>query len=314
MKELFEVLNRGVSISIQDMGREKYRHLGIPVSGAMDQLAFQIGNLLLGNKFNAASIEIAFGGIVLKALNQISIVITGGNLKPSLNGKAAEMYKVIDLEKDDILDFNGAVNGVYSYISVPGGIKSEFHFESQSTYTPASLGLVITKGTLIYGSSTTFKLMKRGLQHEFIPKYPKHNSIKFIRSSHFDKIPYHIKFQILSKPLTIGTFNKMGMYLSTIKTNVEPFNSNILSEGTTFGTIQVLPTGQPIILLADSQTTGGYATLGTVIVSDLWKLVQMQKGNTIQLLPIKLDEAKILNKKHHLFLKCLQIECRNKEV
>ncbi|MEH7351271.1 biotin-dependent carboxyltransferase family protein [Gottfriedia acidiceleris] len=313
MKELFEVLQRGVSISIQDNGRNKFRHLGIPVSGAMDKLAYQIGNLLIGNKLNVASIEIAIGGTVLKALNQFSIIITGGNLKPTINGKLVEMNKIIHTAKGEILTFNGGNTGVYSYISVPGGITSECHFESQSSYEPASLGLIIKKGTIIYGSSTSYKLVKNGLKQEYIPVYPKHNLVHFIKSSHFEKIPTHIKSQILSEPLTIGTFNRMGMYLSSKNAKLEPFDSNILSEGTTFGTIQVLPTGEPIILLADSQTTGGYATIGTVIYSDLWKLVQMQRGNTIQLLPVEINEARLLNKKFHLFLNYLQIECRNKE-
>ncbi|MEH7453907.1 biotin-dependent carboxyltransferase family protein [Gottfriedia acidiceleris] len=313
MKEIFEVLQKGVSISIQDNGRNGFRHLGIPVSGAMDKLAQQIGNLLLGNKLNAASIEIAIGGIVLKALNQFSIVITGGNLKPTINAKIVEMNKIIDIAKGEILTFNGGNTGVYSYISVPGGITSECHFESQSSYEPASLGLIIKKGTKIYGSNTSDKLVRNGLKHEYIPSYPKHNLLHFIKSSHFEKISTHIKSQILTEPLTIGTFNRMGMYLSSKNANLEPFDSNILSEGTTFGTIQVLPTGQPIILLADSQTTGGYATLGTVIYSDLWKLVQMQQGNKIQLIPVDVDEAKLLNKKLHLFLNYLQMECRNKE-
>ncbi|WP_129691666.1 biotin-dependent carboxyltransferase family protein [Gottfriedia acidiceleris] len=313
MKEIFEVLQRGVSISIQDNGRNGFRHLGIPVSGAMDKLAYQIGNLLIGNKCNAASIEIAIGGTVLKALNQFSIVITGGNLKPTIKGKLVEMNKIIDIAKGEILTFNGGNTGVYSYISIPGGITSECHFESQSSYEPASLGLIIKKGTIIYGSSTSYKLVKNGLKHEYIPIYPKHNLVHFIKSSHFEKIPHHIKSKILSELLTIGTFNRMGMYLSSKNSNLEPFDSNILSEGTTFGTIQVLPTGQPIILLADSQTTGGYATLGTVIYSDLWKLVQMQQGNTIQLIPVDVDEARLLNKKLHLFLNYLKIECRNKE-
>ncbi|SFC43625.1 hypothetical protein [Bacillus sp. UNCCL81] len=313
MKELFEVLQRGVSISIQDNGRNGFRHLGIPVSGAMDKLAYQIGNLLLGNKFNASSIEIAIGGTVLKALNQCSIVITGGDLKPTINGKFVDMYKIIDIEKGEILTFNGGNNSVYSYISVPAGITSECHFESQSSYEPASLGLIVKKGTIIYGSSTTYKLVKNGLKHEYIPIYHKHNLVHFIKSSHFEKIHHQIKTQILSEPLTVGIFNRMGMYLNSKNANLEQFDSNILSEGTTFGTIQILPSGEPIILLADSQTTGGYATLGTVIYSDLWKLVQMQQGNTIQLIPVDLDEARLLNKRLHLFLNYLQIECRNKE-
>lgn len=313
MKEFFEVLQRGVSISIQDIGRNGFRHLGIPVSGAMDKFAYQIGNLLIGNKLNAASIEIAIGGTVLKALNQFSIVITGGNLKPTINGKSVEMNKIIEIEKGEILTFNGGNTGVYSYLSVPGGISSECHYESQSSYIPASLGLLVKKGTIIYGSSTTYKLVKNGLKQEYTPIYPKHNVVNFIKSSHFEKIPSHIKLQILSKPLTIGSFNRMGMYLRSNNANLEPFDSNILSEGTTFGTIQVLPTGQPIILLADSQTTGGYATIGTVIYSDLSKLVQMQQGNTILLNPVDVDEARRLNKRLHLFLSYLHIECRNKE-
>ncbi|MFD4707513.1 biotin-dependent carboxyltransferase family protein [Gottfriedia sp. NPDC058432] len=313
MKEFFEVLQKGVSISIQDNGRNGFRHLGIPVSGAMDKLAYQIGNLLIGNKLNAASIEIAIGGTVLKALNQFSIIITGGNLKPAINGKLVEMNKIIDIAKGEILTFNGGNTGVYSYISVPDGITSECHFESQSSYESASLGLIVKKGTIIYGSSPSYKLVKYGLKHKYIPVYPRHNLVHFIKSSHFEKIPNHIKSQILSEPLTIGTFNRMGMYLSSKNANLEPFDSNILSEGTTFGTIQVLPTGQPIILLADSQTTGGYASIGTVIYSDLWKLVQMQRGTTIQLIPVEINEASHLNKKLHLFLKHLQIECRNKE-
>jgi biotin-dependent carboxylase-like uncharacterized protein len=313
LEALLEVIKKGVFVTIQDMGREKFRHLGIPVSGVMDRLAYQIGNLLLGNKKDVACIEVAAGGTVFKALNQFYIVITGGDLTPTINGIITDMYKVISLQKGDILSFKGTKKGVYAYIAVSNGINSQIHYGSQSTYERASFGTEIKKNTIISGYAMSRKLPKIGLANKFIPNYPNHVKINFVKSSHFENIPEEVIESVTNGHLSVGSSNRMGMYLGTKESTHRLIHSNILSEGTTFGTIQLLPNGQPIVLLADSQTTGGYITLGTVIYSDLWKLVQMKQGNTISLSPVEVDEARILNKKFERFMQYLQIECKNKE-
>lgn len=309
MSALFNVIKKGVQVTIQDIGRGKYRHLGVPLSGAMDHFAYQIGNLLIGNTRNMASIEIAIGGTILKALNDVSIVITGANLSPTINGSLVDMYKVILVNKGDVLLFNGPKSGVYAYVSVHGGINSKSDFDSQSSYLLAGFGLNISTDTIIYGNTvTSLKQTKTGLIKKYIPQQQDKLCVHFIKSSHYDKIPEFVKEAILVDELIVESSNRMGMYLRTTLTSLLQIESNILSEGVTFGTIQLLPNGQPIILLADSQTTGGYITLGTVIYSDLWKLVQLQQGRSIKLISIEFEEARKRNKKFKQFIDHLEIE------
>lgn len=309
MISLFEVLRVGVHVTIQDLGRHQYRHLGIPVSGAMDQLAYQIGNILIANKRDVASIEIAIGGTTLKALRDMNIVITGGNLQPTLNGVPILMYRVIKLKHHDILSFNGAKSGVYAYISVQNGICSQVDFESQSSYHLASLGLEVKKGTIIHGHDEV-NCNFVGLKSEWFPSYSNKTVVHYIKSSHYHKLPVSL-INSLSTDLVVGTSNRMGMYVSSNEIVNQEINANILSEGTTFGTIQILPSGNPIILLADCQTTGGYVTLGTVIHSDLWKLSQSKQGNYIKLVSIDLEEARIRNIEYERFLRLLMVERQN---
>lgn len=308
MKALFEIIKVGIQITVQDRGREKYRHLGIPVSGAMDQFAFQIGNILLGNNRFEACLEITIGGTKLKAINDQQIVITGGNLTPTIDGECIKMYKVIHVKKGQIITFQGQKNGVYAYIAVPNGVYSNNDFESQSSYEKANLGLMISNGTIIYGKEDSTR-KKVGLIKAFIPNYSEKEKVNFIKSSHFESISEQVKNKLVSKELTVGTSNRMGMYLFSKQSIQLCMDSNILSEATTYGTIQILPDGNPIILLSDSQTTGGYKTLGTIIYSDLWKVAQLQQGKKLILTPIEIDEAKILNMKFERFIRSLMIEC-----
>ncbi|MEH6937147.1 biotin-dependent carboxyltransferase family protein [Bacillus sp. JJ664] len=306
---LFEVLKVGVLVTIQDMGRRNFRHLGIPVSGAMDQLAYQIGNILLGNKRDVASIEVALGGMILKVCHDVDIVITGADLSPTINGRAIPMYQVIRLKQNDILTFHGAKSGVYAYIAVPNGICSKVDFESQSSYALAKLGLVIQKGMIIQGYHND-KRDLFGLNNEWHPSHLNKKVVHYIKSSHFNILPTDLKNQ-LSKNLLIGTSNRMGMYLSTNKKINQELNANILSEGTTFGTIQILSSGQPIILLADCQTTGGYVTLGTIIHSDLPVISQAKQGEYIKLVAIDIESAKNRNIEYEKFLKNLLLVRQN---
>jgi len=306
---LFEVLKVGVLVTIQDMGRKNFRHMGIPVSGAMDQLAYQIGNILLGNKRDVASIEVAMGGTILKVCHDVDVVITGADLSPTINGQTIPMYRVIRLKQNDILTFHGAKSGVYAYIAVPDGICSKVDFESQSSYVLAKLGTVILKGMIIHGYHNE-KRDLIGLNYEWQPNYSNRKVVHYIKSSHFNLLPADL-INELSTNLLIGTSNRMGMYLSTNEKINQEFNANILSEGTTFGTIQLLPSGQPIILLADCQTTGGYVTLGTIIHSDLTILSQAKQGDYIKLVAIDIDSARNRNIEYERFLKHLLLDRQN---
>lgn len=311
MKEIFEVMKVGIQLTIQDAGRKDFRHLGIPVSGAMDQYAFQIGNILVGNSRRKASLEVAIGGTILKSLQNFNIAITGGDLSPHINNKKAEMWKVLTIKKGDILSFKGAETGVYSYISIPGGIESQYDLKSQSSYGKASLGMNIHNGSIIASVSPILKSYKIGLNARCIPLYPEKQIARFIKSSHYKIFPNEVISSVQNNYSKVGSCNRMGMYLhSDIQLN-DSINTNILSEGTTFGTIQILPSGQPIVLLADSQTTGGYATLGSIIYSDLWKIAQLKQGSLIQLIPININEAANLNKNFERFLSSLENERKN---
>ncbi|WP_430509234.1 biotin-dependent carboxyltransferase family protein [Gottfriedia solisilvae] len=309
MISLFEVLKVGVLVTIQDMGRKNFRHMGIPVSGAMDQLAYQIGNILLGNKRDVASIEVAMGGTILKVCHDVDVVITGADLSPTINGQKIPMYRVIRLKQNDILTFHGAKSGVYAYIAVPDGICSKVDFESQSSYVLAKLGTVILKGMIIHGYHNE-KRDLIGLNYEWQPNYSNRKVVHYIKSSHFNLLPADL-INELSTNLLIGTSNRMGMYLSTNEKINQEFNANILSEGTTFGTIQILPSGQPIILLADCQTTGGYVTLGTIIHSDLTILSQAKQGDYIKLVAIDIESARNRNIEYERFLKHLLLDRQN---
>ncbi len=302
-KAIFQVEKSGIFTTIQDLGRYGYQQYGVVVSGAMDQFAHRIANILVGNKPSCATLEMTLIGPTLHILEDCVIAITGANLSATIDNKPLNTWKSTYVKKGQILSFGKSTQGILAYLAVSGGIYAQDVLGSKATYRKAKIGGIagreIRKGDILFSgeSKDDVKLLSgRILSPQIVPNYQNDLPFRVIvgPDEHlFSKAGlatfFREEFEITTE------LDRMGCRLlgPIIEHNA---NADILSDAITFGTIQVPANGQPIILLAERQTSGGYARIGSVITVDLPRLVQQPPRTKIRF------EATTIEKAHQLYI------------
>jgi len=264
--EGFKVVNSGIFDTIQDLGRFGFQQYGMPVSGVMDSCALRIGNRLLGNKEKEAGIEINTPGLSLEVLNQTAIAVTGANFNPTINNSPAPIWEVLKVKKGDIISFNQIKSGCRSYLLVVGGIDLPIILGSKSTYIRGKIGGLkgrpLKKADIINIGKTNQELQNiigRKVPANNLPNYHEENEIRVVlgpQDDYFTKDGLHT-FLNSSYEITVNS-DRMGYRLKGPKIKSKN-GSDIITDGIPLGSIQVPRNGMPIIMLADRQTTGGYA-------------------------------------------------------
>ncbi|MBT2640855.1 biotin-dependent carboxyltransferase [Bacillus sp. ISL-41] len=292
-KPLFKVLKAGLQTTVQDIGRTGYQQYGITTSGAMDSYSMQMANLLVGNPIGEAGLEAAVLGPRLEALTDASIAICGGDLEPMVNSSKVPMWKSFVLKNGDILSFGAAKSGARAYISFAGGIDVPLVLGSKSTFINGKLGgfkgRALESGDLVHGNP--FVRRNRFLHSSLVPEYASEMDIRVIIGPHQDKFSQTEKDRFLSSEYTLTSqSNRMGYRLEGPQLETIG-GSDIISDAIPLGGIQVPANGQPIILLSERQTTGGYARIATVISVDIPLLAQARPGTKIRFKEITVGEA-----------------------
>jgi antagonist of KipI len=301
---LFKIIKPGLQTTVQDLGRTGYQQYGISPSGAMDTYSFRMANLLVGNPPGEAGLEATMLGPGLEALNDVSIAICGGDLQPKVENKEVMMWKSFVLKKGETLTFGNVKSGARAYIGVAGGIDVPLVLGSKSTFINGRLGgfqgRALEAGDLLYGTPVTRR--NRFLHKDLIPSYRKQLEIRVILGPHLDKFPQKTLNQFLASEYTISSqSNRMGYRLEGAGLGTMA-GSDIISDAIPLGGIQVPSNGQPIILLSERQTTGGYARIATVISVDIPLLAQSLPGTKIRFKEITIEEAqKEYQKQKRLF-------------
>lgn len=304
-----KVLHPGLLTTIQDIGRFGSQKYGVIASGAMDTYSLRIGNLLVGNKENEAGLEITLFGTTLEFEKDAYISITGGDLQATIDGVKAPLWCPISIKKHSILKFQSAIKGSRAYVTFAGGIQVPEVMGSKSTYLRANIGglegRALRKGDIlsIAGlSSDTSELIKQteldfskwSVNYNELMEFNKHQEIRVIRGTEFDRFKPESQTTFFQEPFTLTVqSDRMGYRLEGPPISIMD-NFELLSEGVTFGTVQIPSSGQPIILMADRQTTGGYPKIAQVITADLPTLAQLQPTSTIQFKEVTLEEAEQL--------------------
>jgi len=305
-----KVLKPGVLATIQDLGRFGSQKYGVIVGGAMDSLAVRIANILVGNAEGEATIEVTMYGTKLQFEDEHLIAITGGDLEPKIDGEPLSMWRPALVRKGQVLTFNSPTSGCRAYIAFSGGLQVPKVMGSKSTYTQANIGgykgRELQKDDVLYcgevseqGESFIRQLKKLNTPVPWSVNYSpfyfyQPEKIRILKGSEFDWFEHESQHNLVSEPykITLHT-NRMGCQLEGEKLSLMN-KSELLSEGVTYGTIQVPTNGLPIILMAERQTTGGYPKIGQVVTADLPRLAQMQPGHTIYFEIISIDEAEKL--------------------
>lgn len=284
MTAIFKVLSAGLQTTVQDLGRYGFQRYGISPSGAMDTYSMKIANLLVGNPLGEAVLEIAQNGPSLEALSDFSMAICGGNLSTMVDGMDVPMWKCLKIKQGQVLSFGRCVEGSWAYISVAGGIDVPLVLGSKSTFVNGKfggyLGRALKKGDILGGNPVTRK--NRFVHRDLVPKFKKNLSVKVVLGPHLEKFTPEAIRTFLTEQYTITPqSNRMGYQLTGLKIEHQG-GADIISDPIPFGGIQIPASGQPIILMAERQTTGGYARIGTILSADIPKLAQAPPGSRVR--------------------------------
>ena len=303
-KNYFELIRPGINTTFQDEGRKNLYHIGITFSGAMDKRNYLIANKLVGNNLNAPAIEFAYQGPLLKYTGyEINFVITG-DVSFIIRSKGKEIdgncYEVYNLKNNDEIDILSTNKSVYGYFNISGEFKLEPKWNSYSINTKAKIGPnngnKFEKNQKIFISKIFSDLNKKKI--EYINT--KIENIRVIKGTNFDYFSEEGKKTFFGKDFTVSKLSdRMGMRLEGPKIE-NIVDTNIKSEGLIKGVIQVPPDGNPIIMLSDHGSIGGYPKIGTVISADYDKLVQLSPGSKIKFKEINLSDAETLFKLYEM--------------
>ena len=301
----FEVLRAGINSTFQDQGRENFYHIGLPFSGAMDNRNFVISNALVNNEDNQGVIEFAYQGPLFEFNGEnISFSITG-DVKFKIIKKDntiinGECYKSYILNHKDKLDIISTNKSIYGYLAVSGGFSLDKILNSYSTFSRANVGPYNGK-KLFLKQKIFINKRNRPLQSKQV-KYlnSKIEYIRILKGTNYDYFSKEGIDNFLKKEFVVTKLtDRMGMRIEGPKIeNIK--EKNIRSEGIVKGTIQIPPDGNPIIMLSDHGTIGGYPKIGVVISADYDKLVQLVPNSKIKFKLIDLHEAEKLYKLYSL--------------
>ena len=299
----FEVLRPGINTTFQDKGRFHMQHLGVAPGGCMDLDLFMIANALVGNSLETGLLEFAYQGPLLKLIRgETKIAVTGNVqfkiIKTNLEIINGECNRTYSLCSGDQIDILATKKSVYGYMSVDGGFNIKPFCKSVSTLSRAEIGPNGGKKIKI-NDKINIKMNSNKITNFLIEYSNNHkNIIRVLKGPQFDYFSKESQKDFFSKEFKITNLtDRMGMRLegNVIKNIV---NTNIRSEGITKGAIQVPADGQPIVLLADYPTIGGYPKIANVTSADYNSLIQKKPGEKILFKLIKLQDAQQLYKEH----------------
>ena len=295
--ETIKILDAGLLTTVQDLGRYGFQRYGVSASGVMDEYSAKIANKLVGNKVGEAVLETTLKGVQIEFLQNTAVAITGGNCDVTLNGTKIELWQSYLVNRGDILKMGICRSGLRNYLAFAGGIDVPIIMNSKSTNLKAKVGgfngRKLMAGDILsvgVGSLET----PLTLNKHYIPTYSKDIKVGVILGQQDDHFTEAGIKTFLNETYTVTQeSDRMGIRLSSVSgATIEHKNgADIISDGITFGAIQVPGSGQPIVMMADRQTTGGYTKIGNVISSDLAKLAQATPGTKVKFVEYTLEQA-----------------------
>jgi len=302
-----KVLQAGLATTVQDAGRTGYYHLGIPLSGALDQYSFRAANLLLGNPENSAVLEITMLGPKLEFMQDALIALSGANLPAKLDGVSIPNYEVVSAKAGSVLSFDYLKDGVRGYLAVAGGIDVPVVLGSRSTYILGAMGgfcgrKLAAGDVLPIGAVAGPSYLGRKLPDQLKSVFSKDVQIRVLPGLYFHwlseasgKSFFEDTWRVGPEADRIAYRFKDGRALE-FAPRERPFGagsdpSNIVDAGYPIGSIQVPGGLEPILLHRDAISGGGYAMVGTVISADMDLVAQLQPNFRAQFVAVDMTEA-----------------------
>ncbi|AIY43917.1 Allophanate hydrolase 2 subunit 2 [Collimonas arenae] len=315
---MIKIIRAGRINSVQDMGRNGFRHLGICQSGALDRTALAIANLLVGNPRDCAAIEFTLGPCELEFTVDTRIALGGADFGATLAGRPLLPWWSVCARAGQILKLNAARHGMRTYLAVAGGINSAAQLGSRATDLQAGFGGhggraltegdALSAGALDKPEAAVHTAPSFGVRAPswYEPDDAESLAIRVIPGPEYGMFSVAAQKAFWNDHWTLTPqSNRMGFRLSGPELKIKK-GGDLLSHGVLPGVIQVPPAGQPIVLMADAQTTGGYPKIGVVIGADLAKLAQLRFNRTLQFVETDATEARDALREEALYLQ--QIE------
>ncbi len=299
-----KIINPGLLSSIQDAGRYGYQQFGMPTAGAMDTDSLHFANWCLGNHPNEACIESTILGASIEFLFDTCIAICGAKLQAKINGKSVDMNRSLQIIAGDKLEMGMAQSGCRIYLAIAGGFNIPKLMNSKSTYLRGKFGgyrgKALAAGDELEVNETN-ETVNRILPEELITNYASFSEIRVTAGAEVKRFTQNgIKTFLCSTYTVSPQSDRMGYRLSGEKIE-HASGADIISSGIGTGAIQVPGHGEPIIMMADHQTVGGYTKIANVITADLPLLGQMKPGDKLSFKEVSLEKAQeILLEKHQV--------------
>lgn len=295
---LLRVLRAGPLTTIQDLGRWGYARYGISAGGAADDEALRLGNRLLGNDEGAPALEITLGNCAFEALAPCAVALTGADCRPRLGGQPVATGRVLELAPGQTLDLGLAERGARAYLCMAGGVLAPLVLGSRSTDLRAGLGgldgRALRAGDTIWGCGNPRKATSAPMRAVRVDVEPAGERALRVHpgpqaASHPGALDALLAQRYVVDPLS----DRMGVRLRRAEGDGPAASpgAEILSASVVRGAVQVPPGGEPIVLMADAQTTGGYAVPAVVVSADLGRLAQLRPGDRVRFELVSLDDA-----------------------
>ncbi|MBP1933697.1 biotin-dependent carboxyltransferase family protein [Ammoniphilus resinae] len=304
------ILRPGLLTTVQDLGRYGYQRIGVMVSGAMDSFAHRMANLLVGNEQGEATLEITLIGPVIRFEKDALIAICGADFSPSMEGIPVPTWRPVWVRKGSILKFSPSEVGARAYLAIAGGYAIDPVMNSRSTFLRAGIGgfqgRALKAGDVLnFRSSSNW--FDSGVQNDLpftysawrisknlLPLYRKNPTIRVMEGGEYEWFTREAQANFFSAPFTVSSqSDRMGYRLTGPKMAVHE-QRELISEAVTMGTVQISSDGNPIVLMADRATTGGYPKLAHIATVDLPLLAQVRPGEQLWFYKITLQEAQRL--------------------
>ena len=317
---IVRVIRAGLLTTVQDLGRPGFRQFGVPAGGAMDRLSHELANRLIGNSSSAATLEMTLAGDEFEFTHKTCIAITGGDFNPAASTNdespsiAIPQNTPVTIPAGTRIRFQTARRGCRCYLAVAGGFDVPEVMGSRSTLMRAQLGglqgrALRSGDELPVGRSESFgKITNEEDEQTAIsfsswfvrPLNLPHGdvvSVRVVRGEHFDMMSAESQARFRDDSFEVTSqSDRMGYRLAATPLTLEN-TSDMLSEGTAVGTIQLPPDGRPILLMADSAPTGGYRRIAHVISADLPLAAQTRPGQSLRFVETTMEDARVLFQK-----------------
>ncbi len=274
----------GLFTTIQDSGRPGYRKFGVPVSGAMDSKSFRLANWLVGNPENYPILECTMRGGKYRFMDEAIIAITGALMNPKIDGKEIDQNQSLKVNEGEELELGFSVRGCRSYIAIKGLLVTKKAMDSYSTYTVGKFGgfygRTLKPGDLIEWDKTKLDDLIQKAPDDQITYFSSKAKVRVMKGVDWNWLSKELQNRFSGTQFEVSnTSNRMGIRLEGHSLKVP--ECEMISGPVLPGIIQLPPNGNPIILMQDGQTIGGYPRIAKVLDEDLWRLGQVKPGDTV---------------------------------